>query len=705
MTLAERPSTDGGPARPRDAPALPDEPGTSRAGAGLLVALLALAAYGAFAGGAVDVGDAAWLQIALALLALAAVGLWAGGTGVRVAAPAAAWIALGALVALALWCALSIAGSVAPDRSWDEVNRVLSYALAFALGLAAGTSAPRAISRAAAGWVLVATLVALYALAGAVAPGLVDHAADEARLRAPLDRFGSLAAVCALAAPVAVRLAAAGEGRSRPWGRLASLAAALVLVVVLGLTWSRSGALALTVATVVAVGLGDRRGRSVALLILVLAAAAPALAFAWSSDALTSDGAPLGARIDDGRTLGLIVLGGLVAVLVFGWAGLRLADRPRSPRRLGARRRLPGWVVVAVLGGALLAGGAIALGTQWDTFTDPVRTVPAEPDRLTATDSGNRWALWEQAAGAWADHPVDGWGAGSFAVTHLLYRTDEAPATHASSLPLDLMAELGTVGLLLGIALVTALGWAAVARLRALAPGRGRDLGAALLGVGAGWLAVALVEPVWQVPGVTLPVLALTGVLAARPVWAAGTVRRAGAFPDPDPAATGPRWGVLAVTGVALGLVATSALLPAWSDAERANAEDVVADAGATPQELERAAADARLAAELNPLSAAALQASASVAQRRGRLLEARGELLDAVGRQPERSATWAQLAGVAFVLADRDGALRAARRALELDPMSSERRALARRAEVFLAPPESSPTATGTPLQAAPGP
>ena len=210
---------------------------------------------------------------------------------------------------------------------------------------------------------------------------------------------------------------------------------------------------------------------------------------------------------------------------------------------------------------------------------------------------------------------------------------------------------------------------------------------------------------VWQVPGVTLPVLALTGVLAARPVWAAGTVRRAGAFPDPDPAATGPRWGVLAVAGVVLGLVATSALLPAWSDAERANAEDVVADAGATPLELERAAADARLAADLNPLSAAALQASASVAQRRGRLLEARGELLDAVGRQPDRSATWAQLAGVAFLLADRDGALRAARRALELDPMSSERRALARRAEVFLAPPESSPTATGTPLQAAPGP
>jgi O-Antigen ligase len=705
MTLAERPSTDGVPVRPRDAPALPDEPGTSRAGGGLLVALLALAAYAAFAGGAVDVGEAAWLQIALALLALVAVGLWAGGAGVRAAAPAAAWIALGALVALALWCALSIAGSVAPDRSWDEVNRVLAYALAFVLGLAAGTSAPRAIGRAAGGWVVVATLVALYALAGAVAPGLVDHAADEARLRAPLDRFGSLAAVCALAVPVAVRLAAAGEARSRRWWRLASLAAALLLVVVLGLTWSRSGALALAVGTVVAVGLADRRVRSLALLVLVLAAAAPALAFAWSSDVLTSDGAPLGARIDDGRTLGLVVLGGLVAVLALGWAVLRVADRPRSPRRLGARRRLPGWVVVAVLGGALLAGGAIALGTQWDTFTDPVRTVPAEPDRLTATDSGNRWALWEQAIGAWADHPVDGWGAGSFAVTHLLYRTDEASATHASSLPLDLMAEVGTVGLLLGVAVVAALGWAAVARLRAMPPGRGRDLAAALLGVGAGWLAVALVEPVWQVPGVTLPVLLLTGVLAARPFWAAGTVRRAGAFPDPDPASTGPRWGILAVAGVVLGLVATSALLPAWSDAERANAEDVVADAAATPQELERAAADARLAADLNPLSAAALQASASVAERRGRLLEARGELLDAVGRQPERSASWAQLAGVAFLLADRDGALSAARRALQLDPMSSERRALARRAEVFLAPPESSPTATGTPLQAAPGP
>jgi cytochrome c-type biogenesis protein CcmH/NrfG len=264
------------------------------------------------------------------------------------------------------------------------------------------------------------------------------------------------------------------------------------------------------------------------------------------------------------------------------------------------------------------------------------------------------------------------------------------------------MAETGTVGLVLALAALASLAWAAAGRWRALSPGSDRDVAAALLGAGAGWLAVALVEPVWQVPGVTLPVLVLTGVVAVRPVWASGTLRRAGAFPDPEGPRPGGRWVVVALATLLLGLIATSALLPAWSDARRRSAERVSADPRATPQELESAAADARLAADLNPAAVAPLHASAALAVRRGRLLDARRDLLDAVRRQPDRSETWAQLTRVAFLLADRDGAQRAARRALELDPMSSERRALARRAEAFLAPPESSPTATGTPLPAA---
>ena len=59
----------------------------------------------------------------------------------------------------------------------------------------------------------------------------------------------------------------------------------------------------------------------------------------------------------------------------------------------------------------------------------------------------------------------------------------------------------------------------------------------------------------------------------------------------------------------------------------------------------------------------------------------------------------WAALARLALRLADRPGALAAARRAVALDPHDPRLVALARAAEAAQAPAASSPTATGTPL------
>jgi tetratricopeptide (TPR) repeat protein len=239
-----------------------------------------------------------------------------------------------------------------------------------------------------------------------------------------------------------------------------------------------------------------------------------------------------------------------------------------------------------------------------------------------------------------------------------------------------------------------------VTRLRALAPGSERDVGCALAGAGAAALVLALVEPLWEVPAVALPALVLPAVVAARPPARAPT--RAPAFAEPG---AGRRpWGRLALGTLLLGAAAVSAILPAWSSALRTSAAETAADVRSDGQELEAAASDARLAADLNPAAAAPLETAAAVAERRARLLDARSALLEAAGRQPDRAATWEALTELALRLADREGAQAAARRALELDPMSSDRRALARRAEAALAPPESSPTATGTPLPAVPG-
>jgi tetratricopeptide (TPR) repeat protein len=196
----------------------------------------------------------------------------------------------------------------------------------------------------------------------------------------------------------------------------------------------------------------------------------------------------------------------------------------------------------------------------------------------------------------------------------------------------------------------------------------------------------------------------LVAVVAARPRPGEASGPPAVAFADPDaePGAARRAWGRLALACLLLGAAAASAILPAWSRALEASAAETAADVRSTGQELETAASDARLAADLNPAAASPLQVASAVAERRSRLLDARELLLEAADRQPDRAATWEALTHLAFRLADREGALAAARRALELDPMSSERRALARQAEAALAPPESSATATGTPLPAA---
>jgi cytochrome c-type biogenesis protein CcmH/NrfG len=69
------------------------------------------------------------------------------------------------------------------------------------------------------------------------------------------------------------------------------------------------------------------------------------------------------------------------------------------------------------------------------------------------------------------------------------------------------------------------------------------------------------------------------------------------------------------------------------------------------------------------------------------------------VHRRPADAQAWVRLAGVAVELGDLRGAVAASDEALRLDPLGPQARALAGDAQILLAPPRDSPTATGTPL------
>jgi tetratricopeptide (TPR) repeat protein len=259
---------------------------------------------------------------------------------------------------------------------------------------------------------------------------------------------------------------------------------------------------------------------------------------------------------------------------------------------------------------------------------------------------------------------------------------------------MQFLAEVGVVGAVLGLGALLALLWAAVQRVRARTDS---DLAGALLAAAAAWFVHSLIDWDWDIPGVTVPALVFLGVLGAR-----SAAPRTPAFAGADETGGPGRALGLATACLLAAAVLASSVLPALSDARADRAYRGAGDRN--PERLEDAAADAELAARLDPYAVRPLFAAAAVAEGRGRLLEARRYLLDAVERQPWSVEAWTRLSRIAIQLADREGAVRAAAQALELDPGNAEVAAFARRAQGILAPAEGSATATATPLPAAAG-
>jgi len=684
-------------------PPAPTEPvGPRRSHPALLALALVLAStYAAFASGAARYPQETRLELLLVVVALGAVVSWAGGGGVRWRASRPATVGLVLLVLLAAWSALSLLWSITPDRTWLEANRAIAYALVVALALAVGASDPRAIERVTVLLLGSAALVALYAfgtktLPGISVPGLFDFDQSGAlsRLRAPLEYWNALALVCALAVPIAARIACDMGRRRRE--RALALATGLLLAVVIGLTYSRGGLVAVGAATVVLTALGGARLRGLAVLASLGLASLPVLAVAFSLSGTSDNGVALAARERDGGVLLFTFVVCLGALLV-GALGLErlerrvrwTAERTRALFRIAAT--LAAFTMLLTVAGLAVSDRGLP-GTVSDrvsAFTEPSRDVALDPGRLVTTTSGNRWVWWKEAVGAWSDRPVGGWGAGSFRATHQRYRVDELSVTQAHSVPLQFLSETGLVGLLLYAGGVGALGAAALTRARTLPGGRERDLAVAGLAAVTGWVVHSFYDWDWNIPGATLPALVLLGVLAGAPDTP-GAERRA--------RRTGSSALVVASAALVLSLVAASAVLPAWADGKASDAQ-VAVRAGSDEVALSEAAAQADLAARLDPLALRPLLASSVIARRRGRLLESRQFLLEAVERQPDSAEAWLSLAGSAFALADRVGFERAALRALELDPRSPRARQVALAAVGYRTPSGASATAVGTPL------
>ena len=144
--------------------------------------------------------------------------------------------------------------------------------------------------------------------------------------------------------------------------------------------------------------------------------------------------------------------------------------------------------------------------------------------------------------------------------------------------------------------------------------------------------------------------------------------------------------------------VALSAILPAWADS-KAKGALAAADSHRGAAALRHAAADAELAARLDPISEQPLLALAAIQQARRRPLAARAAILRAIRRVPSSAQAWGDLARLELRLRDLRGTTVAIAAATRLDPRNVALRRSITSLILLRYPPNGSPTAAGTPL------
>jgi hypothetical protein len=550
---------------------------------------------------------------------LVAAAMWRA-RGARWTAPAL--LGAGAMAGLVAWCALSIAWASAPDLAWLAANRLALTLAALVFGLAAACRLREPADRLATGMAAACVPIVGWALGSRALPELLAPIVDTPRLAAPIGHANGLAMVVVIAVPGALLL-----GARPPWRGIAAALLACDLIVI-ALTGSRSGLLALAATVAVAVWLLPDRPATLGTLGAAIVGAIPATVYGLTAGPLTRE--PFLADPSERRSAGLVF--GLLVI-----AGAATAAALHEPIRPAAGR-LATRVSHPAAGRALLIGAGVVIVAGAIVATLHGRGAGSGAGRVISVDSNNRVAWWGQAARGFADAPLAGHGGGSFPLTNIAERTvaaDTLRVREPHQLVLELLTELGAVGLLLAGLAVAGVVWAAR---RA-----GRAAVAPAVCMTVGFLVQAQLDVPWTTPAVMVPVAAAAGVMLA----AGGT-------------AAGGRWGAaraVAVAAIGAAAIASSLVL---SVASTRASDAVLADAN--PREVVRLAPDA---ASLNPLAIGALLAEARA---RAQLGDDRGAVRVArlaTGRQPENPFAWECLAAVGAA-ADR---AEATVRLVRLDP------------------------------------
>ncbi len=438
---------------------------------------------------------------------VAAIATWALVVAVAVLAPVPlprrlpGRLALAGLLAVTAWTIMSLWWAPLAGPATESVERLLLYLGTLVLA-AAVLRSERAMGAAEPTLALGVVIVIGYGLAGRLLPDLIELARSESaggRLEQPITYWNATGALAAMGLVLCARIA--GDPRRAAWMRVAAGAATAMLGTGVYLSYSR-GAIAVGVlglACVVALAASHAQLRAA-----IVALAAGAAGAAWVS--AFPEVASLSGPPDERAQAGLIALGGLV-----GLSGAAALLTRHGLRRGGGDERLPWarWLGPALAGLVVAATFGLLVGGLGERPTQAELAAGAQAGRLT-TVSSNRYEYWRVGLLALERDPLKGAGSGGFRVLWLQERSIPEAVRDVHSLPLEMAAELGLVGLAVWLAWLAGV---LLAARRALE--RDRTTAAGWCAAALVWVLHASIDWDWQFPAVTLPAIVLAGGLVA----------------------------------------------------------------------------------------------------------------------------------------------------------------------------------------------
>ena len=441
--------------------------------------------------------------------------------------------AIAALAGLAVWTAISSRWSSAPDVALEDFARTLLYVGMLGLGLMAAGSGRYSRSVVWGVVVLVAVIVGA-GLISRLHPDWIDprpagSIIGEWRLSYPVGYWNTFGALGAMGVILGTGLAA--DPRSHPLLRALAAGAVVIVGTAAYLSFSRGAWLAFFVGLAALLALSAHRPAllmSAGICGLGLFVTVGRLA---SYDAIT-DGPVQGAGIiEEGAAyfpflIAIAVTVALAQLMAAGWW------LPAPARELLARRARVAAIVAGIVAFLGMAGfylvrtsdveGASAsrliqtsdwISRQWDEFMEPAAVGPgAEGAQRLTSARGTRSDLYRVAIDGFEGHPLWGDGSGGFEYRFAHDREVREKVRDAHSVYLETLGELGLPGVLLLLAFVGSVLYAAVrARVRG-----GSLPGAQAAAAGAAfvvWAVHAGVDWDWQMPALTGVALLLAGAL------------------------------------------------------------------------------------------------------------------------------------------------------------------------------------------------